>query len=288
MRNTFSTSKSIPVVCHSKPLKRKKGEESVTTAQEGVPGFDQCVLSRSTIILIGVGGVGSQVALALARKGVGKLTLVDHDIVEPSNLPRQVYYPKDVGKPKAYALAGNLAREGFLDQAFSGYHLSFQDAIARGIDLSADIAIVGVDSNPGRIAASTYYRERGVPVLFSAVSRAADQGYVFVQEPEGPCFGCQFPGSINDRTSPCPGTPAILDILKVVAGIAAYAVDSLLMPRARHWNYKAVYLATSGDCTWTIARRPDCKLCGAAQDEPQLLRFPDSIGVPSGQIEGRL
>ena len=125
MRNTFSTSKSIPVVCRSTPLKRRTGEKSVTTAQEGVPGFDQAALGRSTIILIGVGGVGSQIGLALARKGVGNLILLDHDIVEPSNLPRQVYYPTDVGKPKAYQLAANLAREGVCDQVISGYHLSF-------------------------------------------------------------------------------------------------------------------------------------------------------------------
>jgi molybdopterin/thiamine biosynthesis adenylyltransferase len=234
-----------------------------------VPGFDQAVLTASTIILLGLGGVGSQIALALARKGAGKLVLLDHDIVEPSNLPRQVYYPRDVGKPKAYALAANLAREGFLNQTFSGYYLSFEDAVARGIALSGDIAIVGVDSNPGRIAASTYYREGGVPVIFSAVSRSADHGYVYVQEPQGPCFGCMFPGSINDTTSPCPGTPAIVDILKVVTGIAVYAVDSLLMPRPRHWNYKAVYLATEGDMTWTVAKRSDCTLCGVRSTQPQ-------------------
>jgi molybdopterin/thiamine biosynthesis adenylyltransferase len=232
-----------------------------------VPGFDQAALARSTIILIGVGGVGSQIGLALARKGVGKLTLLDHDIVEPSNLPRQVYYPKDIGKPKAYALAGNLAREAVCDQTFSGYHLSFQDAIARGVDVTGDVAIVGVDSNPGRIAASTYYRERGMPVLFSAVSRTADQGYVFVQEPNGPCFGCVFPGSINDMTSPCPGTPAIVDILKVVSGIAVYALDTLLMPRSRRWNFKTVYLAGEGDVTQHIQRRPDCRLCASDHTE---------------------
>jgi molybdopterin/thiamine biosynthesis adenylyltransferase len=115
------------------------------TAQEAVPGFEQFVLTASTIILIGLGGVGSQIALALARKGAGSLVLLDHDIVEPSNLPRQVYYPKDIGKPKAYALARTLAREGFLDQTFSGYYVSFEDAVARGIDLSGSLAIVGVD-----------------------------------------------------------------------------------------------------------------------------------------------
>ena len=285
MRSTSSTSRSIPHVYRSKPLKRKKGEKPVTTAQEGVPGFDQAALTRSTIILIGVGGVGSQIALALARKGIGRLTILDHDVVEPSNLPRQVYYPKDVGKPKAYALAGNLAREGLLDQTFSGYHLSFQDAVARGIDLSGSLAIVGVDSNPGRIAASVYYRKRGVPVIFSAVSRSADYGYVFVQEPNGPCFGCYFPGSINDLTSPCPGTPAIVDILKIVSGIAVYAVDTLLMPRPRHWNYKAVYLANGGDYTAQSRRRPDCTLCSSEHTEKQAV-CSLTAATPAGKTEG--
>jgi len=287
MRNTFSTSKSIPQVYRSKPLKRKKGEKPVTMAQEVVPGFDQAALTHSTIILIGIGGVGSQIALALARKGVGRLTLLDHDVVEPSNLPRQVYYPKDVGKPKAYALAANLAREAFLDQTFSGYHLSLQDAIARDVDLTGDIAIVGVDSNPGRIAASVYYRERGVPVIFSAVSRSADYGYVYVQEAQGPCFGCYFPGSINDLTSPCPGTPAIVDILKVVSGIAVYAVDSLLMPRPRHWNYKAVYLANGGDYTAQSTRRPDCTLCASDYTEKQAV-YSLTASTPTGKTEGWL
>jgi molybdopterin/thiamine biosynthesis adenylyltransferase len=269
----------------------------ITTAQEAVPGFDQHALTASTIILIGLGGVGSQVALALARKGAGSLILLDHDIVEPGNLPRQVYYPKDVGKSKAYALAATLAREGFLDQTFSAYHLSFEDALARGIDLSGSLAIVGVDSNPSRIAASIYYRERGVPVIFSAVSRAADQGYVFVQEPQGACFGCLLPGSINDKTSPCPGTPAIVDILKVVTGIAVYAVDSLLMPRPRLWNYKSVRLASGGDMTWTVARRPDCKLCSVSIDEAQLGCTVNNAQTPivsgqsclgSGKVKGWL
>jgi hypothetical protein len=104
---------------------------------------------------------------------------------------------------------------------------------------------------------------------------------------------CQFPGSITDTTSPCPGTPAIVDILKVVTGIAVYAVDSLLMPRPRRWNYKAVYLATEGDCTWTVAKRPDCALCGERSTTPQsgflvidetpTPSSPDPLGVLSGQ-----
>src|SRR2546421_5288433 len=127
MRNTFSTSKSIPVVSHTTRLMKRGKDVAVMTAQEAVPGFEQFALTASTIILLGLGGVGSQIALALARKGAGKLVLLDHDIVESTNLPRQVYYPRDVGKPKAYALAANLSRESVCASMFSGYHVSFQD-----------------------------------------------------------------------------------------------------------------------------------------------------------------
>jgi hypothetical protein len=72
-----------------------------------------------------------------------------------------------------------------------------------------------------------------------------------------------FPKSINDETWPCPGTPAIKDILKVVAGVCVYAVDTLLMQRLRLWNYKAVYLDGSvPGMDWQVDRRTDCQLCG--------------------------
>jgi hypothetical protein len=106
-----------------------------------------------------------------------------------------------------------------------------------------------------------------VPVVFTAVSETADHGYIFVQEPGQACWGCAFPDEVNDETYPCPGTPAVKDILKVVAGIAVYAVDTLLpgMARLRCWNYKDVYLDGSipGN-DWQVKRRKDCQLCGGA------------------------
>jgi hypothetical protein len=93
------------------------------------------------------------------------------------------------------------------------------------------VAIVGVDNNPGRIAASRFYWKQGVPVIFTAVSREADHGYVFIQKPGEACFGCLSPQAVNDETYPCSDRPAVKDILKVVAGIVVYAVDTLLMRR---------------------------------------------------------
>jgi hypothetical protein len=123
---------------------------------------------------------------------------------------------------------------------------------------------VGVDNNPTRVVASRFFRQAGIPALFTAVSRDANHGHVFVQKPGEACFGCLFPKSVNDENWPCPGTPAVKDILKVVAGICVYAVDSLLMPRLRTWNYKSVYLDGFPGNDWEVERRKDCELCGVA------------------------
>src|SRR6202165_2121513 len=79
--------------------------------QKGIPGFDQQVFSKSSVLCIGAGGIISQIAPTLVRKGIGRITLLDDDIVEPSNLNRQRFYTNDIGRNKAVALAGNLRAE---------------------------------------------------------------------------------------------------------------------------------------------------------------------------------
>ena len=230
--------------------------------QDKIPGFHQEALAKARVVVVGLGGIGSWVAQGLARKGVGTLVLLDHDIVEPTNLPRQLYYEKDLYKPKAHSLARNLRKEACLGTTILGYHLSFQDALARNIALAASVCVVAADSNRARVAASTYYRERQTPVIFCAVSEHGDHGYTFVQQPGQGCFACLMPDAVTDQTTPCPGTPAILDILTVVVGLALYTLDSVLMPRPRRWNYKALYLASGEELTWNVPRKPTCVLCG--------------------------
>ena len=65
-------------------------------------------------------------------------------------------------------------------------------------------------------------------MIFTAVSINGDHGYVFVQDQTGPCIGCLFPDMANDDRYPCPGTPAIADILQAVGSLAVYATDTLL------------------------------------------------------------
>jgi hypothetical protein len=98
-----------------------------------------------------------------------------------------------------------------------------------------------------------------VPVIFTAVSADADHGYVFIQETEGPCIGCLFPDMADDERYPCPGTPAVADILQAVGALAVYAVDTLLVRRKRNWNYRRVSLSGNAeDGRALIAARLGC------------------------------
>lgn len=227
--------------------------------QEHIPGFDQAAFSRGRVLCVGAGGIVSQIAPTLVRKGIGRITLLDDDIVERSNLNRQRFYIKDVGKNKAIALARNLLPETTAATQIIGLGFRFEEAIVRGVDLAADVAVCGVDNNPARMAVSTYFRKHGIPVVFTAVSRDADHGYVFVQDRDGPCIACLLPDTATDDRYPCPGTPAIADILQAVGALSLYAVDTLLTQRARAWNYRRVSLSSQqNDGAGFISARADC------------------------------
>ena len=241
---------------------RGKAIPGAEDRQKRVPRFDQEVFSNSSVVCVGAGGMISQIAPTLVRKGIGRITLLDNDIVEPSNLNRQRFYIKDVGKNKALALARNLQTECIVETEIRGYALRLEEALAREINLDCDVAICGVDNNPARVTASRYFRSKSIPVIFTAVSRDADHGYVFVQDRDGACIGCMFPDMINDDRYPCPGTPAVLDILQAVGAFAVYAVDTLLMQRPRRWDYRRITLSDGAfDGGPFVPPRAGCRLC---------------------------
>ncbi|MFQ5693528.1 MAG: ThiF family adenylyltransferase [Nitrospinota bacterium] len=237
-------------------------EDGLTDRQERLEGFRQEALRRLKVVLVGAGGLGGEIGEGLARKGVGELTILDGDRVTLSNLNRQHFYARDLYQNKAKRLAANLKREALCGSRIAGHPLPFEEALETGIDLACDVAVIGVDSNPCRAAAARHFYAKGVPAVFTAVSMTANNGYVFVQEPGGACIGCLFPDALNDEKTPCPGVPAVKDILKVMAGVVLYAVDSLVMERPRAWNYRDLFLDGSApDRIMNIPRGAGCPLC---------------------------
>jgi len=240
---------------------RGKAIPGAEDRQRKIPGFDQEAFSKSSVLCIGAGGIISQIAPTLARKGIGRIALLDDDIVEASNLNRQRFYIEDIGSNKARSLAQNLQSECIAATEIRGLPFRLEEAVARDIDLSCDVAVCGVDNNAGRVAASRHFRKLRIPVVFTAVSIDGDHGYVLVQERKGACIGCVFPDMINDDRYPCPGTPAIADILQAVGAFAVYAVDTLLLKRARSWNYRRISLSdTALDGGSAFPARKDCRM----------------------------
>ena len=235
---------------------------SIDSRHQGIPGYDQDDYSGSEADIIGDGGLNCETAEGAVRKGIGRLNNFDHDDVELTNLNRQLFTKEDIGKNKAICLSKNLSKMGFMGTKIRAYPYFFQQALEMGIKTNPDIIICGVDNDQTRIFVSKYGLKHNIPVIFSAVSGDGNNGYVFVQESGGPCFGCAFPSAISNIKTPCPGVPAIKDILKVVSGFTLYAMDSILMERRRNWNLRLIFL--SGDIPDgknMLKRKDSCRLC---------------------------
>ena len=162
----FSTS---PLKIATERLPSPDPRFAVTHRQELIAGFDQASLMGATGDLIGAGGIGGEVGEGLCRKGLGRLRIFDHDVVEATNLNRQHFFRRDIGKNKARCLARNLAPHCHAGTTLEGYPFSFEDALALGMDMSASFAVCGVDNSEARVAVSVHYRRVAVPVIFIAV-----------------------------------------------------------------------------------------------------------------------
>jgi len=248
------------MVFNTEPISKKKWAK-LNFSQEKVKGFDLEKNQNSKVLLVGAGAIGSNVGLALVRKGIGVLEIFDDDDVELRNLTRQLFTKNDVGKNKAVCLANTLSTQGFFNTSIAGYPYRFQEILEIGAIEDYDAIICGVDNNPTRVSVAKYCLGKKIPLIMSGVSRDGIQMYVAVQETEKACFGCIMPYAINDRRYPC-DLPGIIDVIQVVSGFAVFALDTILMQRYREWNIKSIFLDGSvPDSTLLIPKKANCELC---------------------------
>ena len=189
----------------------------------------QAALSGLTVLLVGAGALGGEIAESLVRKGVGTLKILDFDTVSLSNLNRQFFFARDLYTSKAWALARNLAPHGVMGTKIIAHNLSFENAQEGGVDLSCDVIVSAVDDGQTRIALAKLGLDQELPVVFGGASQTADYANLFVQEVGGPCFGCAFPDELDEQRTPCPGNPAIKDLFMQLGGLMVYAIDALFM-----------------------------------------------------------
>ena len=226
----------------------------------GVNG--QQLLADSSVLIIGMGGLGSVAALYLAGAGVGRLHLVDHDRVDMSNLQRQILYRQaDVGRSKAEAAREQLA-ELNPEVELVAHHCVADAESLQGVVAGADVVLDCSDNFLTRFAVNAACVAARKPLVSAAAIRFEVQLAVFDVARGGPCYACLFPdtGESQERCEDA-------GVLGPVVGVAGSQQALLAIRRlsgqgddtGRLWLWDAKALSWR---TMTVPRDPGCPICG--------------------------
>ena len=237
-----------------------------------IGGAGQAALAKAHIVLVGTGGIGSPALQYLAGAGIGKLTLVDDDIVEASNLQRQTIFPEEaVGHPKA-ARAEVWLHEFDPEIETRAVGLRLTAGNAGEIIAGAGLVLDGCDNFATRLAVSDACVAAGIPLLSAAVGRFQGQVGAFAGHlPDQPCYRC-YVGDAFDADD-C-DTCAEDGMLGAMAGwtgtfAALQAIRVLLAPVGGlgepQWGKLHLLDGLKpGMRTMTIAKDPGCRGCSAS------------------------
>ena len=157
----------------------------------------QEALKKSHILIIGAGGIGCTSAEILARAGVGKITIIDFDEIETSNLQRQIAFsPKDIGHSKVLTLAKHLQEINPFIQV-KAIHQKVDQVFFDSLKPEFDLVLDGCDNFATRYAVNQYCVQQQIPLLSAAAIGLQGQ-LMFVNR--APCYQCVFPQSeISDE-----------------------------------------------------------------------------------------
>ncbi len=247
----------------------------------GIEG--QKKLKAAKVLLIGTGGLGSPTSLYLAAAGVGTLGIVDYDVVDFTNLQRQVIHgTKDVGKPKLQSAAETLADVNpFLK--IVQYEVPFTSANALEIARGYDLIIDGTDNFPTRYLVNDVAVMLGIPNIYGSIFRFEGQVSVFAAE-GGPCYRCMFPEPPPPGLVPScaeggvlgilPGTIGTLqatEAIKWIMGIGKPLVGRMLLYDALEMTWDTI----------KIHKNPNCPICGDHPTITELIDYEQFCGVPA-------
>ena len=268
----------LPELSHEEILRYSR---HLLIPEVGLEG--QRKLKNSSALIVGVGGLGSPVALYLAAAGVGRLGIVDHDAVDSSNLQRQVIFgTSSIGKLKVESARSKLLglNPGIQVDAFNEPFTSGNALrIARDFDLILD----GTDNFPTRYLTNDTAVFLGKPNVYASIYRFDGQVSVFYAK-EGPCYRCLFPEPPPPGLVPScaeggvlgvlPGTIGMLqatEALKLLLDIGEPLIGKLLLYNALDMSFDFVKLK----------KNPNCRVCGPNADVKELIDYEEFCGAPS-------
>jgi molybdopterin/thiamine biosynthesis adenylyltransferase len=238
-------------------------EPGLFARHDGIPAHDQEAFEGARILGPGCGGLNSWVFVGLARSGAKVMTVVDGDIVDRTNLSRQFFGADDLGQLKATKLARHLAAQAVGGADVTGIGLPFDEAIER-YAIPADLIIAGVDNNECRLQVVREARRRGIPAIFSMLSRDGMRCQVFLQNasPLEPCLWCALPNLDPKRAMPC--ASAIISSCFMAAAFTIFFAHRALMGwgNLKPFNWREADLSgIAPDRIGTVQKRPDCAVC---------------------------
>jgi len=241
----------------------------------------QLKLKNSKVLLIGTGGLGAPLGLYLAAAGVGKLGLVDFDVVDFTNLQRQVTFgSQDVGKPKTEAARARLSSLN-PDIEIQTFETKLTSENALELFKDFDVVVDGTDNFPTRYLVNDACILLGKPNVYGSIFRFEGQATVFGM-PEGPCYRCLYPeppppglvpscaeGGVLGVLPGIVGSIQALETIKLILGSGENLIGRLLLFDALGMKFRELKLR----------KNPDCPMCGKNRSIHKLIDYFEFCGV---------
>ncbi len=239
-------------------------------------------LKAASVLVIGTGGLGSPVAMYLAAAGIGRIGLVDYDVVDFSNLQRQVVH----GTRRLGDLKVDSARDRLLDInpdiQVEAYNVAFTSQNALEIARDYDVIIDGTDNFPTRYLVNDVCVLLDKPNVYGSIFRFDGQASVFYAK-DGPCYRCIFPeppppglvpscaeGGVLGVLPGTIGTIQATEAIKLILGIGSSLLGRLMLYDALDMTFDYVKLR----------KNPNCKICGPNPEVTELIDYEAFCGVP--------
>ena len=238
-------------------------------------------LKAARVLCIGTGGLGSPLGLYLAAAGVGTLGLVDFDVVDFTNLQRQIIHStSDVGRPKLDSASEKItAINPFVEIRRFETRLSSDNAL--DIIRDFDIVVDGTDNFPTRYLVNDACVLLGKPNVYGSIFRFEGQASIF-GAPEGPCYRCLYPEPPPPGLVPSCAEGGVLGILpgligiiqatetiKLILGSGDPLIGRLLLVDALGMRFRELKLQ----------KNPECPMCGAHRSITKLIDYQEFCGI---------
>lgn len=249
-----------------------------------VGALGQRRLKNARVLVVGAGGLGSPVLLYLAAAGVGTIGIVDADVVDESNLQRQVVHgASDVGRPKVESAREQVAEVNPLVDVRT-HPVRLDSTNAMEVMAGYDLVVDGTDNFPTRYLLNDACVLLGIPCVWGSVYRFDGQASVWFAG-HGPCYRCIFPeppppglvpscaeGGVLGVLCAAIGSLQASEVVKLVTGIGAPLVGRLMLHDALRATWREI----------RVERDPACAVCGDEPTVTELIDYQGFCGIASG------